>query len=164
MISVGRKETLPRQSTASTGRRKPLVQPPADAPTESMTTVAASPKKKAPRRQPKEAAAARPKAIRGTGRRSGNRKAAAIVETQTETLAPVEVEMEVEASAIVEEATVVEGPIALSEETALPALASAADSAPIATPAPAPHPGKRSLVTAVFRLFSALSRWAGVRR
>ncbi len=168
VISVGRKETLPRQSTAVTGRRKPLAQPAVDAPTETMTTVALGSKKKAPRRQPKETAAAGPKAVRGAVRRSGNRKVAAVVQeetqAQTQTLAPAEMELEteVEASAIVEE-TVVETPIALPEQTALPALATAsADSTPIA--APAPHHGKRSLVTAVFRLFSALSRWAGGRQ
>jgi hypothetical protein len=58
-----------------------------------------------------------------------------------EALPSVETEVEVEAPAIVEHATIVETPVA-----------------------PRPHDGKRALATAASRLLSMLCRWTGVRR
>jgi hypothetical protein len=63
-------------------------------------------------------------------------------------IAAVDTEIVVEASEIVEEATIVDVPFAL----------------PVAAPpAPAAYPPKRALVTVVSRLLSTLIRWAGVR-
>jgi hypothetical protein len=137
VISVGRTDTLPRKSQASAGRRKPIVEPALDGPTEPLVTT-------------------RPKATRAAGRRPSKPKK---VEPETaleapaiEAVAAAETELVVEASAILEEATIVEVPFAAPVE---------AVSAP--SPAPAPVQGKRALVTVVSRLLSALVRWTGVR-
>ena len=99
----------------------------------------------------------------------------AIIETEEE----VEVEEEVEASAIVEEVTIVEAHFAfpveavtfpsteiaqlpVSEETRGALLARTAAASP-APAAPAPHHGKRALVTVVSQLLSTLHRWTGIR-
>jgi hypothetical protein len=93
---------------------------------------------------------------------------------EVEALAVVETELEVEASAIVEELpfeavtapSVAIGPPPIPEETRAPQLfyATAARSAPApAAPAVrAPHPERRSLMPAVSRLLSTLVRWTGV--
>ncbi|MDB4980912.1 MAG: hypothetical protein JWM82_1664 [Myxococcales bacterium] len=96
-----------------------------------------------------------------------------------EVLAAAETEMVVEESAILEEATIVEVPIAhpveaaicpstdmgqrpVSEENGAPALArTAANSA--APVAPKQWHGKRALMTALSRVLSTLSRWTRVR-
>jgi hypothetical protein len=66
---------------------------------------------------------------------------AALEVPEGQALPVVETEVEVEASAILEETTIVEAPFA-----------------------PAPHPGKRALVMVVSRLLSTLCRWTGVRQ
>ena len=98
---------------------------------------------------------------------------------EVEALAIPETEVEVEASAILEETTIVEAPFTLtveavtfpsteigqlpfSEETRGPPLARTAAASP-ALAAPASHHGKRALVTVVSQLLSTLRRWTGVR-
>jgi hypothetical protein len=88
---------------------------------------------------------------------------------EVEALAVVETELEVETSAIVEEHPV-EAVIApriaiglppIPEETcASPPARTTAESP--ASPAPAPHHERRSLMPAISRLLSTLSRWTGV--
>jgi hypothetical protein len=180
VISVGRKDALPRKGNVSAGRSKPAVRPPVDAPKEPLATAPARSRKKAPKPQQTETSASRTKAARTAGRASGKltkpgalvtpavqpemvtvleavAETAGAVEAPTradegsataapqapegEALAIVETEVEVEASAIMEETTIVEAAFA-----------------------PAPHHGKRALVTAVSRLLSTLCRWAGVRQ
>jgi len=92
----------------------------------------------------------------------------ALKATEAEALAVVETELEVDASAIVEEfiesltapSTAV-GPPPIPEETRARPPARATAQSP--TPAlPAPHGERRSLVPAVSRLLSTFSRWTGV--
>ena len=193
VISVGRKDALPRTGNVSAGRRKPAVLPPVDAPKEPLAKALARSNKKAPKLQQTETSARRTTA-RTAGRASGKLKKpgaievvrtaatvapgtveaaapvpvaeerpadvvqapaviapavepemvtalAALAAPERETLATVETELEVEACAIMEETTIVDAPFA-----------------------PAPHHGKRALVTAASRLLSTLCRWAGVRQ
>ena len=98
---------------------------------------------------------------------------------EVEALGFVETEVEVEASAIVEETAIVEAPFALpaeavtfpsneigplpvSGETRRPPLARTAAASP-APATPARHYGTRALVTVVSQLLSTLRRWTGVR-
>ncbi len=77
---------------------------------------------------------------------------------ESEARAFVETEVEVEASAIVEEITIVDAPGALPVEDVTRAA--------LASPAPAalaPRNGKRALVAVVLQVLSALRRWTGVR-
>ena len=84
-------------------------------------------------------------------------------------LAVVEAELEVEASAIVEEVPIEAataphiaiGPPPIPEETRAPPLARTTAASP-APAAPAPHHERRSLMPAVSRLLSTLYRWTGV--
>ena len=149
MISAKRTDALPRKGNVSTGRRKPIVQPPIDAPLEPLATVVAGSNKKA----------SRTKTTRAAGRASGKLKKAAAMKPEVEALAFVEteVEEEVEASAIVEETTIGEPPPLPAEAVTRTALASPAPAAL------APHNGKRALIAAVSQLLSALLRWTGVR-
>jgi hypothetical protein len=151
VISVKRTDALPRKSTGSASRRKAVVQPPIDALTESLTKTTTS----------------RTKTTRAGGRASGKlKRPVTALETVAETsgaVAPVveavaTVELEVEASAIVDETTVVQAPVALPvEAVSLPSTA-------IEKVSPsAPHHPRRSLVSVVSRLLSALARWRGVR-
>lgn len=145
-ISAPRKDTLPRKAGVSAARRKPAAQPPLEAPADSLAAVLA---------------VAKPK--RTAARKSAPRKKSA---------AP-QAEIEVEASAIVEEATIEAGsvPSADSQLEQPPTFEAAAEPPPalaIAAPAPVaapvPHEGKRALITAVARLLSILGRWAGLRK
>ena len=148
VISARRTDALPRKGNASTGRRKPVVQPPIDAPLEPLATAVAGSNKKA----------SRTKTTRAAGRASGKLKKPAAMKPEIEALAFVETKVEVEASAIVEETTIVEVPCALPVE--------AVTRTALASPAPAalaPHHGKRALVAVVSQLLSALRRWTGVR-
>ena len=150
VISTKRADALPRKGNVSTGQRKPIVQPPSDAPLEPLATAVAGSNKKA----------SRTKTTRAAGRASGKLKKPAAVKREVEALTFVEteVEVEVEASAIVEETTIVEAPCALPIE--------AVTRTALTSPAPAalaPYPGKRALVTVVSQLLSALRRWTGLR-
>ena len=154
VISVGRKDALPRKGSVPAGRRKPAVPSPDDAPKDALAVAMAPSNKRAHKLQHTEASTSRTKAARTAGRASGKlnklpatelmRTAAAVTPaaaaSEGEALAIVETELEVEASAILEETTIVEVPIA-----------------------PPPHPGRRALVTVVSRLLSMLCRWTGVR-
>jgi len=92
----------------------------------------------------------------------------ALKATEVEALAVVETELEVDASAIVEEfiesltapSTAV-GPPPIPEETRARPPARATAQSPTPAP-PAPHGERRSLVPAVSRLLSTFSRWTGV--
>ena len=102
----------------------------------------------------------------------------ALAAPEVEALDIFETELEVEASAIVEETTIGEPPplpveamtfqstaigrLPFPEETRGPPLARTAAESP-APAAPAVHHGKRALMTGVARLLSALCRWTGVR-
>ena len=92
------------------------------------------------------------------------------------TFVETEVEMEVEASAIVEETAIVEVPVALpveavtfpSNEIGQLPVSGETRKLPLAVASPAPatparHYGKRALVTVVSQLLSTLLRWTGVR-
>ena len=145
VVSVKRKDALPRTGSVSAGRRKPVVQPPIDL-------------------RQTEPTARRTKTTRAAGRALGKPTKPAAVEPaapaddvsamtaleapEIEALAFIETEVEVEASAIVEETTIVEAPWALPVE---------------AVTFPSTFPGKRPLMTAVSRLLSTLCRWTGVR-
>ena len=193
-ISVKRKDALPRTANVSAARRKPVIQPPIEAAAEPLATAGVGSKKKAHRLQPTRTAAGRTKTTRAAGRASGklNKPAAvepaptadeggamtALAASEVVALAVFETELEVEASAIVEETTIVEPPplpveamtfpstasarLPFPEETRGPPLARTAAESP-APAAPAVHHGKRALITGVARLLSTLSRWAGVR-
>jgi hypothetical protein len=254
VISVRRKDALPRKGSVSAGPRKPVVQPPIDDPTEPLATAVAGSNKSANSLLRPETTASRAKTTRAAGRASGKlnkpgaievmRAAAAVVpgvevmtpapaaekrpagvveapaviapavepemvtalepvaETvgavepatttdevssmtpqespEVEVLAIVETEVEVEASAIVEETKIVEAPFELPveaatfpstaigqlpvfEETRGPPLARTAAESP-APAAPAPHHAKRALITVVSRLLSTLCRWTGIRQ
>jgi hypothetical protein len=182
VISVGRKDALPRTGNVSAGRRKPALPPPVDAPKEPLATAPARSTKKA---RQTETSANRAKTPRTAGRASGKLKkpgatevmpAPGMVEVATPApgaeerpadmvdapaliteavepmaaaaapdsgaLASVETEVEVEASAIMEETTIADG----------------------SAVAPAAHQGRRALVAAASRLLSTLVRWTGVRR
>jgi hypothetical protein len=85
--------------------------------------------------------------------------------TEVETLAVVETELEVDASAILEELietvtapSIAIGPPPIPEETRARSLARTTAQ----SPTPAPHDEKRSRVPAISRLLSTLSRWTGV--
>ena len=147
VISAKRADTLPRKGNVSAGRRKPIVQPPIDAPLEPLATAVAGSNKKA----------SRTKTTRGAGRASGKLKEPAALKPEVEALALVETA--VEASAIVEETTIIEAPCAPPIEVVTrTTLGSPAPAAP------APHHGKRALViTVVSQVLSALRRWTGVR-
>ncbi len=92
------------------------------------------------------------------------------------TFVETEVEMEVEASAIVEETAIVEVPVALpveavtfpSNEIGQLPVSGETRKSPLAVASPAPatparHYGKRALVPVVSQLLSTLLRWTGVR-
>ena len=166
VISAKRTDALPRKGNVSTGRRKPVVQPPLDAPLEPLATAVAGSTKKAHSPQPTGTAASRKKTTRAAGRAPGKLKKPAAMKPEVEALAFVdaetemelELELEVEDSAIVEETTIVEAPYALPVEAVI--RAALANPAPAA---PAPHHAKRALVTVVSQLLSALRRWTGVR-
>ena len=91
---------------------------------------------------------------------------------QVEALAVVETELEVEASAIVEELpgeavtapSIAIKPPPIPEETrgTPPAPTTAAHPAPAPPAPPAPHHERRSLMPALSRLLSTLCRWTGV--
>ena len=89
----------------------------------------------------------------------------ALEATEVEELAAVESELEVDASAILEELIeavtaqrIAVGPPPIPEETrARPLARTTAQS-----PTPAPHDEKRSRMPAISRLLSTLSRWTGV--
>ena len=148
VISAKRTDALPRKGNVSTGRRKPVVQPPIDALLKPLTTAVAGSNKKA----------SRTKTTRAAGRASGNVKKPAAMQPEVEALTLVETELEVEASAIVEETTIVEVPFALPVEAM-----TRTDGASPAPAALAPHRGKRALVTVVSQLLSTVLRWTGVR-
>ena len=71
VISVKRTDALPRKGNVSTGRRKPVVQPPIDAPMEPLATAVAGSSKKAHSLQQTKTSASRTKTTRATGRASG---------------------------------------------------------------------------------------------
>jgi len=163
VISVRRKSALPRKANVSTGLRKPVVQPLIGAPMEPLTTALAASNNKAHNLQPTTA--------------DDVSAMAPLQAPEVEALDTVETE--VEASAILEETTIVEAPFALpveavtfpsteiaqlpvSEEMREAPLARTAAASP-APAAPAPHHGKRALVTIVSQLLSALRRWTGIR-
>jgi hypothetical protein len=145
-----------------------------DLPTEAApsTTSAVSSKKKDRRLQRPEQLSTQAKKTRAAGRvtRKVNAPAPVEVTPLPEEVVPqalevvaalnaraleappeAETEFMVEASAIVEETTIVEAPFALPVELA--------DS-----PAPAPHQRKRILATVVSGLLSLLHRWTGIRQ
>ena len=164
MVSVRREDALPRTGSVSAGRSKPVVLPPIDAPAAPLATAVAGPKKKAHRLRRTETTASRTKTTRAAGRASGKLNGPAAAEPattadevsamtaleapQVEALALVETVEEVEASAIVEETTIVEVPPPLPVE---------------AVTFPRTVHGKRPLLTVVSRLLSTLCRWTGVR-
>jgi len=179
VISAKRTDALPRKGNVATGRRKPVVQPPIEAPLEPLATAVAGSNKKAHGLQETETSASRTKTTRAAGRASGKLKRPAAMKPEVGALALIETEVEVEASAIVEEITIVEAPFALPieavtfpgneigrlpacEETRWPPLVHTAVASP-APAAPAPHHGMRALVTVVSQLLSTLRRWTGVR-
>jgi hypothetical protein len=92
----------------------------------------------------------------------------ALEATEVEALAVVETDLEVEASAIVEDLPVEAviapriaiGPPPIPEEMRAPPARTAAESP--APTAPAPHHERRSPMLAISRLLSTLSRWTGV--
>jgi hypothetical protein len=148
VISAKRTDALPRKGSASTGRRKPIVQPPIEAPLEPLAAAVAGSNKKASRTKP----------TRPAGRASGRRKNPAALKPEVEALGFVETEVEIDASEIMEETTIVEPPCAL--------LVEAVTRTPPPIPAPAalaPQPGKRAVVTVVSQVLSALRRWTGIR-
>src|SRR5688572_21241918 len=102
VISAKRTDALPRKGNVSMGRRKPIVQPPTDAPLEPLATAVAASNKKASRTKTTQAA----------GRASGKLKKPAKMMPVVEALAFVEteVEEEVDASAIIGETTIVDAP------------------------------------------------------
>ena len=159
VISAKRTEALPRKGNVSTGRRKPVVQPPIDAATGPLATaVAGANKKKAPSPQQTATSASRPKAPRAAGRAPGKSKKLAATKPEVEALAIIDTEVEVEASAILEKTTIVDAPFALPVEAGTRAAVASPAPAP-----PAPHHGKRALGTVVSQLLSTLLRWTGVR-
>ena len=95
----------------------------------------------------------------------------ALEATEVEALTVVETELEVEASAIVEDVPVEAviapripiGPPPIPEETRAPPPARTTGEGP-APAAPAPHQERRSHMPAISRLLSTLSRWTGVSR
>jgi hypothetical protein len=189
VISTKRKDALPRTGGVSVGRRKPVVLPPIDALMEPLATAVAAPKKKSHRLHQKEPTASRKKTARAAGR--GSAKLEPVADTvsaveppvaayevfvvaareapEVEALAVVETELEVEASAIIEELpveaetapSIAIGPPPIPEETRAPPLARTTAQSPAPAP-PAPHHERRSLTPAISRLLSALCRWTGV--
>jgi len=105
--------------------------------------------------------------------------APALEAPEVEALVIFETETEVDASAIVEEATIGEPPplpfeavtfpstaieqLLFCDETRGPPLVRMAAESP-ARAEPAPHHGKRALMTVASRLLSTLCRWTGVRQ
>jgi hypothetical protein len=168
VIAVKRTDVLPRKGNVSLDRRKPVMELPTEA---ASTTSALSSKKKDRRLQRPEQLSTRAKKTRAAGRatRKVNEPAPVKVMPLPEEVVPegVEVlaalharaleappeaeELMVEASAIVEETTIVEAAFALPVE--------APDN-----PAPAPHQRKRILATVVSGLLSGLRRWTGSRQ
>ena len=167
VISTKRKEALPRTGGVSAGRRKPVVLPPIDALTEPLATAVAAPnKKKAHSLHEKDTTAGRKKPTRAAGRARAKVDQPGRVD---------ETELEVEASAIVEELPVeavtaprvpIEPPPLPQETRAAPLARTIAERpAPAASPAPAvpaPHHERRSLMPAISRLLSKLYGWTGV--
>jgi hypothetical protein len=192
VISVRSTDPLPRKGNASTGRRKPVMQPSVDAPmakavasankrahrpqqtiaTPARSTARASGKlnKRAAREPVRVAAAVVPETVEvATPGRAAEQHPADMIEAPVEAFVTVETEEVVEASAIVEEMTIDEVPFALaieqprvSAETRGLLLARTAADN-AASRTPAREHGKRALVTAVSRLLSTLLRWTGVR-
>jgi hypothetical protein len=124
--------------------------------------------------QQKERTASRKKTTRAAGRASAKLDKPAAMEVapaapEVEALAVVETEFEVEASAIVEEILVEEvtapsialGPPPIPEETRRTPLARTTAAHPPPAP-PAPRHERRSLMPAIGRLLSTLSRWTRV--
>jgi hypothetical protein len=202
VISVKRTDALPRKGSGLTSRRKPVVEPPIDAPMKPLATAVASSSKKAHSLPQTKGSASRTKPTRATGRRaSGKPNKPAAVEAviapavepkkvtasqpvaqpvgaaepgttanvafamtpveapEVEALAFIETEVEVEASAIVEETAIVEPPLALPVE----AVTFPSNVIGPAPATPARHHGKRALVAVVSQLLSTLRRWTGVR-
>jgi len=155
VIARKRKDALPRTGTVSEGRRKAIVLPPIDLPTEPPATVVAAPNKKARSPQRKKPTA--------------SRKKTTAPEPVAETVVG-ETELEVEASAIVEELPadaesaphIAIGPPPIPEERRAPPLARTTAASP-APAAPAPRHAKPALLPVISRLLSTFGRWTGVR-
>jgi hypothetical protein len=164
VIAVRRENALPREGTVSTSRRKPVVKPSIAAPTALLTPATESSNKKAGRVQQTKTSATRTKTVRATGRAANKRGKVAATEImpaateEVSAMTPLEApaiaapamvqpEVVVEASAIVEETTIVRAPSAPpAEAVTLPS-----------------HRGRRGLATAVWQLLSTLRRWTGIR-
>ena len=157
VISAKRKEALPRTGGVPVGRRKPVVPAPVDAPTEPPATAVATvalkkmPKKKAQSLHRKKPTVPRKKTTPAATAHE-ELAATALAAPEVAALAAVDTELEVEASAIVEERPV-------ETETA-PRITIGPPPIPMETRAP--HRARRSLMPAIARLLSTLSRWTGV--
>ncbi len=170
-ISSRRKETLPRQSKASTPARGQLPELSGDAPLESSPTALAMGTGPAPRRRATKAGGARAKTTRAAGRNSGTRKKSAVKavvtpepSTAVDAVPPIPpcTEFVVDASAIVEETTIEIGPPPGGDETPGSALMAPAVGA-AGRWTPRPVQAKPGLVRGVARLLSMLRRWTGLR-
>jgi hypothetical protein len=134
VISIRRADALPRKGNVPASRRKPVADPPTDAPAVSPATVVVDSNKRARRPQQAEALATRTKTARGAGRASGKLNGPALTEVMpvaaaevvpapaaleipaVEEPTTVDTEEVVEVSAIMEEATIAEASLALPVE------------------------------------------------
>lgn len=161
VISVKRTDVLPRKGSASTGRRKPAVKLPIE-PLPATPAVDSKPKNLRPQRA--EAPAARKRTTRATGRAPDKRTKPGATEVilpgdeVSPEATPSVMELEVDASAIIEETTIVPEMTIVEAPVMLPVEAAARPSS-----APPPHPRRTILATVISRLLTWV-RWTGMQR
>ena len=155
VISTKRKDALPRTGSVSGGRKQPTS-------SRKKTTRAAG-------HAPAELSAPAIEAVEPPATAYEEFLVTALATPKGEPVAIVETELEVEASAIVEELPIEAvmapstaiGPPPIPEETRTPSLARTTAKRPAPAP-PAPRPERRPLMPAIARLLTTLSRWTGV--
>lgn len=181
VISVKRTDVLPRKSNASAAGRRLVVPPPIEVPP-ALSGEDSRPRRRRP--QPAPPLVARTTKKRSAGSASRKLKKGVPTEVTEDAVAhdiATEAELEVEASAIVEETTIEEVapplPAALSHEPAtvrgpeigrLPSFQETSPTPRVRTTAdgtaPAMQGQKGDIITVASRLLSTLLRWTGVRR
>ena len=178
VISVKRPDTLPRKGVASAGRRKSIVEPSIEAPTEPAATEAAVSKKRAHLQGQTETVGSATKAHRVGGRASSKLKkpatkkvkpmAPAVVPETAEVATPALVVEKTpsggaEPATTVPEAPAIEALVGVDTEIPVEPSAILEETTIAMSVAPVLHPAKRALARTLPRLLSILRRWTGGR-
>jgi hypothetical protein len=116
VISVRRTDVLPRKGNVSASRRKPVADPPTDAPTVPPATPVVDSNKRARRAQQVETLATRPKTTRAAGRASGKLNRLPVTEVMPRAVEPVTTADELPAFTVLETPAVEEPTTVDAEE------------------------------------------------